>query len=302
MRVRKESTSSVDGDSPVLRAPPRSAGGASALPVQCQHLPVHGSAGAPAPGGGRQRTSRATREWRPCGAGRGPRSAPRRPWRAWGCTRRVRLVRGEGRDVPGWYGVRDAACPLSTRGGRGGGRAARAAAECSWSAPTSPHAPPLRARAPPLRGTPPAPRASRLSAPSHSASARRAPALGASAPRASRPGELSPGMRWRKQACRAARQQRGRHMTPTAGGNGSKDSNGGREWLQGLQRREGSHRAKGRVLDQPARGVLLQHLSPRARRVGPTGARAAPRGPLLATRRAGRAASGRYEMAPRRGA
>jgi hypothetical protein len=76
-------------------------------------------------------------------------------------------------------------------------------------------------------------------------------------------------------------------MTPTAGGNGSKDSNGGREWLQGLQRREGSHRAKGRVLDQPARGVLLQHLSPRARRVGPTGARAAPRGPLLATRRGG---------------
>ena len=33
----------------------------------------------------------------------------------------VRLVRGEGRDVPGWYGVRDAACPLSTRGGGGGG-------------------------------------------------------------------------------------------------------------------------------------------------------------------------------------
>jgi hypothetical protein len=22
--------------------------------------------------------------------------------------------------VPGWYGVRDAACPLSTRGGKGG--------------------------------------------------------------------------------------------------------------------------------------------------------------------------------------
>jgi hypothetical protein len=31
--------------------------------------------------------------------------------------RRVRLVRGEGRGVSDWYGVRDAACPLSTRGG-----------------------------------------------------------------------------------------------------------------------------------------------------------------------------------------
>ena len=39
----------------------------------------------------------------------------------WGWTRRVRLVRGEGQDVPGWYGVRDAACPLGTRGGEGGG-------------------------------------------------------------------------------------------------------------------------------------------------------------------------------------
>ena len=32
----------------------------------------------------------------------------------------VRLVRGEGRGVSDLYGVRDAACPLSTRGGRGG--------------------------------------------------------------------------------------------------------------------------------------------------------------------------------------
>ena len=31
--------------------------------------------------------------------------------------RRVQLVRGEGRGVSDWYGVRDAACPLSTRGG-----------------------------------------------------------------------------------------------------------------------------------------------------------------------------------------
>ena len=38
-------------------------------------------------------------------------------------TRRVRLVRGEGRGVSDQYGVRDAACPLSTRGlvRRGGG-------------------------------------------------------------------------------------------------------------------------------------------------------------------------------------
>ena len=35
--------------------------------------------------------------------------------------RRVRLVRGEGRGVSDLYGVRDAACPLSTRGGGGGG-------------------------------------------------------------------------------------------------------------------------------------------------------------------------------------
>ena len=33
--------------------------------------------------------------------------------------RRVRLVRGEGRRVPDQYGVRDAACPLSTGGGGG---------------------------------------------------------------------------------------------------------------------------------------------------------------------------------------
>jgi hypothetical protein len=32
-------------------------------------------------------------------------------------TRRVRLVRGEGRGVSDQYGVRDAVCPLSTRGG-----------------------------------------------------------------------------------------------------------------------------------------------------------------------------------------
>ena len=31
----------------------------------------------------------------------------------------VRLVRGEGRGVSDLYGVEDAACPLSTRGGRG---------------------------------------------------------------------------------------------------------------------------------------------------------------------------------------
>jgi len=29
-------------------------------------------------------------------------------------TRRVRLVRGEGRGVSDWYGVRDAACPIGT--------------------------------------------------------------------------------------------------------------------------------------------------------------------------------------------
>jgi hypothetical protein len=160
MRVRKDSTSSVEGDSPVLRAPRRSAGGASALSVRCQCsasiCPCTGALGAGAGRGGLC-TWRATREWRPCGAGRGPRSALRRPWRA-----------------------------------------ARAAAACSWSDPTSPHAPPLRARAPPLRGTPPAPRASRPAAPSHSASARRVPALGASAPTASRPNELSPGMRGAK--------------------------------------------------------------------------------------------------------
>ena len=38
------------------------------------------------------------------------------PWRC-----RVRLVRGEGRGVSDSYGVRDAACPISTRGGGGGG-------------------------------------------------------------------------------------------------------------------------------------------------------------------------------------
>ena len=43
-------------------------------------------------------------------------------------TRRVRSVRGEGRGVSDQYGVRDAACPLSTRGrGGGGGGAPRAA-------------------------------------------------------------------------------------------------------------------------------------------------------------------------------
>jgi hypothetical protein len=38
----------------------------------------------------------------------------------WG-TRRVRLVRGEGRGVSDQYGVRDAACPISTRGWGWGG-------------------------------------------------------------------------------------------------------------------------------------------------------------------------------------
>ena len=33
-----------------------------------------------------------------------------------GGTRRVRLVRGEGRGVSDEYGVRDAACPISTKG------------------------------------------------------------------------------------------------------------------------------------------------------------------------------------------
>jgi hypothetical protein len=44
-----------------------------------------------------------------------------RPRQPTGWHRGAGLVRGEGRGVSDWYGVRDAACPLSTRGGRGGG-------------------------------------------------------------------------------------------------------------------------------------------------------------------------------------
>ena len=49
----------------------------------------------------------------------GPAAPPPAPRTPAGGTRRVRLVRGEGRGVSDYYRVRDAACPLSTR--RGGG-------------------------------------------------------------------------------------------------------------------------------------------------------------------------------------
>ena len=57
-----------------------------------------------------------------CGSGKKP-SAPRASPQTPG-------VRGEGRGVSDWYGVRDAACPLSTRGGggRGGGGGGRTSA------------------------------------------------------------------------------------------------------------------------------------------------------------------------------
>ena len=57
-------------------------------------------------------------------------------------TRRVRLVRGEGRGVSDWYGVRDAACPLSTKGGAGAVRRARSVARrpgVLWSPPPPPY-------------------------------------------------------------------------------------------------------------------------------------------------------------------